>query len=389
MPSFSNRSNEFTETNIFTLLERKRRERVAQGKPVYNLSVGTPDFPPAPHIMKAVQEAAADPEQYKYALSDTDELTGAVIRWYKRRYNVDLSPDEVMSVAGSQEGIAHFALAILDPGDTLLAPNPGYPIFEIGPRLMAARTALYDLLPENGFLPDFEGIARTMPSSTRAIIVSYPANPLGATAPSAFYERLVEFAKAHDLWVIHDNAYSEITFDGVEGGSFLSTPGAKDVGVEFNSLSKTYNLTGTRVSFLMGNAGFIKRFSAVRSQFDYGLCRIFQKEAIAALDGPQDCVAAQREEYQRRRDALCGGFRAAGWDMPDAKGTMFAWAKLPGGRMDDEAFVMEMIDRAGVVVTPGNIFGSLGCGYVRFALTLPVEKIREAVEAVRASGMIL
>ncbi|MDR1570370.1 MAG: aminotransferase class I/II-fold pyridoxal phosphate-dependent enzyme [Oscillospiraceae bacterium] len=385
---FSERSGEFTETNIFTILERKRQERLAKGLPVYNLSVGTPDFPPAPHIMKAVQEAAADPEQYKYALSDAPAMTEAVARWYSRRYQVELSPNEIMSVAGSQEGIAHFSLAVLNPGDVLLAPNPGYPIFEIGPRLMGARTALYDLLPEKDYLPDLDEIARTMPPNARAIIVSYPANPLGATAPASFYKRLVEFAREHKLWVIHDNAYSEITFGGEVGGSFLSTPGAKEVGVEFNSLSKTYNLTGTRISYLMGNSQFIRRFCAIRSQFDYGLCRIFQAAAIAALNGPQDAVIEQRAEYERRRDALCGGFRSIGWDMPDAKGTMFAWGKLPGGRMDDAEFVMELIERSGVIVTPGNIFGSRGRGYVRFALTLPVSKIEQAVAAVSRSGLV-
>ncbi|GHU70023.1 LL-diaminopimelate aminotransferase [Clostridia bacterium] len=388
MPSFANRTNEFTEQNIFTILEFKRQARVARGLPVYNLSVGTPDFPPAPHIVKATQEAAADPELYKYALVDTPELVGAVQRWYKRRFGVTLKSNEIMSVAGSQEGIAHIALAILNPDETLLAPNPGYPIFDIGPRFMGGNTVYYSLYTENGYLPDLSEIERTMPLNTKAMIVSYPANPVCAVAPRSFYERLVEFAHKHDIWIIHDNAYSEITYDGYIGQSFLGIDGAREIGVEFNSLSKTYNLTGTRVSFLMGNADLLHRFSAMRSQFDYGLCKIFQRSAIAALDGPQDAVLAQRTEYQARRDALCGGFRSIGWEIPDSKGTMFVWTKIPDGYNDDVAFVAEMIDRAGVIVIPGSVFGTLGRGHVRLALTLPVKQIEAAVKAVAASGVL-
>ncbi|GHU68599.1 LL-diaminopimelate aminotransferase [Clostridia bacterium] len=389
MRGFATRTNEFTDSNIFTILEYKRQARAARGLPVYNLSVGTPDFPPASHILDATRDAAADPENYKYALVDTLELVGAVQRWYKRRYGVTLEQGEIMSVAGSQEGLAHIGLAMLNPGETLLTPNPGYPIYDIGPRLIGANTMYYALHEDSGYLPDLDEIGRTMPEGTRAMIVSYPSNPVCATAPRGFYEELVEFAHRRNIWIIHDNAYSEITFDGYVGGSFLAVDGAKDVGVEFCSLSKTYNLTGARVAFLMGNAGLLRRFAAMRSQFDYGMCKIFQKTAVAALDGPQDGVVAQRVEYEARRDALCGGMRRIGWDIKDSKGTMFVWAKIPKRfGEDDEGFVAELIDRAGLIVIPGSVFGTLGRGHVRLALTMPVPGIEAAVKAVAASGIL-
>ena len=345
---FADRTQAFG-PNIFTILEEKRQERLRAGKPVFNLSVGTPDMPPAPHIMEAVAQAALDPENYKYTLGDGPDLIEAVRGWYDRRYGVALEAGEIMSVYGSQEGIAHIALAVCNPGDLVLVPNPCYPIFQIGPHLSGAETAYYDLLPEACYLPDLDGIPAEQRRRSRMMIVSYPANPVCATAPRDFYEKLVAFGRENDILIVHDNAYSEILFDGAEGISFLSVPGAKEVGVEFNSLSKTYNLTGLRISFLLGNAELIRRFRALRSQIDYGTCRLVQKAAIAALNGPQDGVVEQRAEYQRRRDALCGGLRAVGWPVPDALGTMFVWAPLPAGYGDSEAFCMELLERTGVI----------------------------------------
>ncbi|MDR2505769.1 MAG: aminotransferase class I/II-fold pyridoxal phosphate-dependent enzyme [Oscillospiraceae bacterium] len=385
MPTFADRTHAFTSTNIFTILEAKRQERAAKNLPVFNLSVGTPDFPPAPHIMRTVEEAARNPDNYKYALSDAPELIAAAQAWYKRRYAVPLDSSEIMSVAGSQEGLVHIALAMLNHGESFLTPNPGYPIFSIGPALMGANQVLYELRPENNYLPDLDEIARTMPKNTRAMIASYPANPIGASTTLKFFEELVAFGKAHDIWIIHDNAYSDITYDGYVAGSFLEAKGAAEIGVEFNSLSKTYNLTGARISFLLGNAEFLRRFSAIRSQFDYGLCRIFQRAAIAALTGPQDAVVSQRAEYERRRDAVVNGLARIGWDKPTCNGTMFVWAKIPGGDIDDRKFVMDTIDRSGVIFIPGSEFGSLGRGYVRIALTLPVDQINKAMTALGRS----
>lgn len=384
---FADRTQAFG-PNIFTILEEKRQERLRAGKPVINLSVGTPDLPPAPHILEAVAQAAMDPENYKYALVDGPDLIGAVQRWYGRRYGVELEAGEIMSVYGSQEGIAHIALAVCNPGDLVLVPNPCYPIFEMGPSLSGAQTAYYDLLPEACYLPDLDGIPLELRRRARMMIVSYPANPVCAVAPKAFYEKLAAFGRDNDILIVHDNAYSEILFDGAEGISFLSVPGAKEVGVEFNSLSKTYNLTGLRISFLLGNAELIRRFRALRSQIDYGTCRLVQKAAIAALDGPQDGVIEQRAEYQRRRDALCGGLRAAGWPVPDARGTMFVWASLPEGYGDSEAFCMALLERTGVICTPGSSFGPLGKRSVRFALVQPVPVLEQAVARIAESGLL-
>ena len=343
---FSRRALRF-QPNIFNVLKDLKGERLARGEWVCDLSVGTPDFPVAEHIRAAAAQAALDPENYKYSLGDLPELTQAVQRWYARRYGVTLAENEVMSVYGSQEGIAHIAMTLCDPGDVVLVPDPCYPIFAIGPSLCGAEVAYYPLDEESGYLPDLAAIDEEIARRAKMMIVSFPANPVGAVAPRAFYDDLVAFARKYSICVVHDNAYSEIVFDGNEGMSFLSVPGAMEVGVEFNSLSKTYNLTGARLSFLLGNKAILERFRALRTQIDYGLFYVAQRAAIAALDGPQEGVVRQRAEYQRRRDALCHSFTAAGWEVPDAKGTMFVWAKTPRGWEDDEAFVTELFHAHG------------------------------------------
>ena len=328
------------------------------------------------------------PFNYTYALNDLPELTEAVQGWYERRYGVVLAPEEIASVNGSQEGIAHIAWTICDPGDIVLVPNPGYPIFSVGPELCGAKLACYDLLEENHYLPDLSAIPEELARKAKAMVVSYPLNPVCKTAPRSFYEELVRFAKRYNIIIIHDNAYSEIVYDGREGGSFLSVPGAKEVGIEFNSLSKSYCLTGARISFVMGNRQIVQKFKTLRSQIDYGIFRPVQLAGIAALNGPQDGVEWRRAEYQRRRDALCGGFRSVGWDVPDSEGSMFAWAPLPKGFTDSFRFCTELLEQTGLLCTPGVAFGSLGEGHVRFALVLPVEEIEKIVAAVDASGII-
>lgn len=385
---FAARMKEFEE-GIFQVLNEKKNERLAEGKTVYNLSVGTPDFKPAQHIMDAVTEAAKKPENYKYALADLPELTESVINRFQKRYHVTLTAEEIMSVYGSQEGITHIGLSLCDPGDAVLVPNPGYPIFAIGPALAGAELVTYDLLPENDYLPDLDRLSGEGCRRAKFMIVSYPMNPICKTAPKSFYERLIPWAKENHIILIHDNAYSDIIYDGREGISILSIPGAKEVCVEFYSLSKSYNYTGARMGFLVGNKEIIANFKKLRSQIDYGTFLPVQYGAIAALNGPDDMVKEQCMEYQKRRDALCGGFRAIGWQIPDSEGTMFAWGAIPEEYgSDDVAFVMELMEKSGVLCTPGSSFGTLGAGFVRFALTLPVEKIKEAVEAVKKSGMI-
>lgn len=373
---------------IFNVLDDKKNERLAEGKPVYNLSIGTPDFLPEPHVIDALVKAASVPETIRYSLGEIPELVEAVRNWYKRRYGVELAPDEFTEVYGSQEGIAHIGWALFDPGDVVLVPDPGYPIFEIGPMLCGANCVHYPLLKENGYLPDLGGIDPELARRAKAMVVSYPANPVCVTAPDSFYEALIRFAKEYDVIVIHDNAYSEIIYDGRVGKSFLSFPGAKEVGVEFNSLSKTYNLTGARVSFLLGNREIVGALRRVRSQIDYGGYLPAQYAAVAALNGPQDCVERQREQYQLRRDALCGGLRGLGWDVPDSQGSMFVWAPLPEGYDNSVDFCFTLLERSGVLCTPGSAFGALGEGHVRFALVLPPEKLREAVASIASSGIL-
>lgn len=381
------RMEEF-QPGIFNVLDERRQQRLAQGLPVYNLSIGTPDFLPEPHVVQALAQAASQPTNYRYSLTELPELVEAVQRWYLRRYGVELEPEELMSIYGSQEGLTHIGWALCDPGDVVLVPDPGYPIFEMGPALCGAEIVHYPLKEENGYLPDLDGIEPELADQAKMMVVSYPANPVCVTAPDEFYHKLIAFAKAHNIIILHDNAYSDIIFDGRVGKSFLAYEGAKEVGVEYNSLSKTYNLTGARISFVLGNRQIIQTFRRLRSQIDYGIFLPVQYAAIAALNGPQDSVTRNRAEYQARRDALCGGLRSIGWDVPDSQGSMFVWAPLPKGYHNSVDFCFELLERSGLLCTPGAAFGQLGEGHVRFALVQPVPVMQEIVSAVAKSGML-
>lgn len=381
------RMEEF-QPGIFNVLDERRQQRLAQGLPVYNLSIGTPDFLPDPHVIQALAQAASQPTNYRYSLTELPELVEAVQRWYLRRYGVELETDELMSIYGSQEGLTHIGWALCDPGDVVLVPDPGYPIFEMGPALCGAEIVHYPLKEENGYLPDLDGMDPELADRAKMMVVSYPANPVCVTAPDEFYHKLIAFAKAHNIIILHDNAYSDIIFDGRVGKSFLAYEGAKEVGVEYNSLSKTYNLTGARISFVLGNRHIIQTFRRLRSQIDYGIFLPVQHAAIAALNGPQDSVTRNRAEYQARRDALCGGLRSIGWDVPDSQGSMFVWAPLPKGYHNSVDFCFELLERSGLLCTPGSAFGALGEGHVRFALVQPVPVMQEIVAAVAKSGML-
>lgn len=381
------RMEEF-QPGIFNVLDERRQQRLAQGLPVYNLSIGTPDFLPDPHVVQALAQAASQPANYRYSLTEMPELVEAVQHWYLRRYGVELEPEELMSIYGSQEGLTHIGWALCDPGDVVLVPDPGYPIFEMGPALCGAEIVHYPLKEENGYLPDLDGLDPELADRAKMMVVSYPANPVCVTAPDEFYHKLIAFAKAHNIIILHDNAYSDIIFDGRVGKSFLAYEGAKEVGVEYNSLSKTYNLTGARISFVLGNRQLIQTFRRLRSQIDYGIFLPVQHAAIAALNGPQDSVTRNRAEYQARRDALCGGLRSIGWDVPDSQGSMFVWAPLPKGYHNSVDFCFELLERSGLLCTPGAAFGQLGEGHVRFALVQPVPVMQEIVSAVAKSGML-
>ena len=384
---FSKKSNSI-EGGIFNILNDKKKDLLNRGMKVYNFSIGTPDFQPAPHIMEAMQEACKDPQNYKYAIDDKPELVQAMIDYYKSRFGVTLEKNEIMTVYGSQEGMAHLGWAMCDPGDLVLVPNPGYPIFSIGPMFCDAEIYEYPIYPEDNYMLKFENIPEDIAKKAKMIVVSYPLNPVCAVADDTFYEELIAFAKKYNIIVLHDNAYADIVYGGRKGKSFLEYEGAKEVGVEFYSLSKTYNMTGMRISFTVGNAEMIAQFKKVRSQIDYGIFPAIQLAAVAALTGPQDMVKEQCAEYERRNKALCGGLREIGWNVPDSQGSMFVWAKIPEGFESSEAFVLELMEKSGVIVVPGTAFGSLGEGYVRMALVYPVEVIKEAVQEIADSGIL-
>lgn len=375
-------------TEVFASLNNKLLALKAQGKTIYNMSVGTPDFKPYGHVVEALTHAAQDPEMWKYALRDLPELKQAVCDYYERRFGVSgITPSMVQSCNGTQEGVGHLGLALLDPGDTILVPDPCYPVFEAGAKIADAKLEYYPLVAEHNYLPYVAGIDPEVADRAKYMIVSLPANPVGSVGTPEVYEEIIAFAREHDLLIVHDNAYSDIVFDGEPGGSFLQYPGALEVGVEFFSLSKSFNVTGARIGFLVGREDVVSAFAKLRGQIDFGMFFPIQKAAIACLNGPRDEVEAQRLKYQERRDALCDGLEGLGWERPNAHGSMFVWAKLPGGRTDSMAFCEELMEKAGVVVTPGASFGPSGEGHVRMALVLPPDQIALAVEAIRAAGL--
>lgn len=373
---------------VFASLNNKLLALKAQGKTIYNMSVGTPDFKPYGHVVEALTQAAQDPEMWKYALRDLPELKQAVCDYYERRFGVSgITPSMVQSCNGTQEGVGHLGLALLDPGDTILVPDPCYPVFEAGAKIADAKLEYYPLVAEHNYLPYVADIDPEVADRAKYMIVSLPANPVGSVGTPEVYEEIIAFAREHDLLIVHDNAYSDIVFDGEPGGSFLQYPGALEVGVEFFSLSKSFNVTGARIGFLVGREDVVSAFAKLRSQIDFGMFFPIQKAAIACLNGPRDEVEAQRLKYQERRDALCDGLENLGWERPNAHGSMFVWAKLPGGRTDSMAFCEELMEKAGVVVTPGASFGPSGEGHVRMALVLPPDQIALAVEAIREAGL--
>ena len=383
---FSEMVNGF-KTGIFATLNEKKEELIKEGRKVYNLSVGTPDFKPAPHVMKAMQDACKDPENYKYALADLPELLKAVQYRYEKRFGVRVETDEIMSVYGSQECMAHIGMVFCNPGDTILVPNPGYPMFEMSGIMAKANLEYYTIKEENGYLPDLDHIPEETLKRAKYMIVSYPLNPVCVCAPDEFYPKLIDFAKKNEIVILHDNAYSDIIYTRKQGRSFLSFEGAKEVGVEFYSLSKSYNLTGARISFVVGNREIIEKFRTLRSQIDYGIFLPIQYAAIAALTGPDDFIEEQRQQYEARNRALCGGLRKIGWNVLDSQGTMFVWAKIPEGYESSADFCIRLMERTGVIVTPGSAFGSEGEGYVRMALVVDEQMIAEIIRVLDESGI--
>ena len=384
---FANRMNQFGE-GVFSRLAVMRKNRLAQGKEVYDLSIGAPNIPPTKRIMEVMAEAVMKPANYVYAINDTQQLLEAVAQWYKRRSDVELNPEtEICSLLGSQDGLSHIALSILDPGDVMLVPDPCYPIFADGPRIAGAELYYMPLQKENDYVIQLQDIPEEIARKAKFMLVSYPNNPTAAMAPESFYHELVAFAKKYDIIVLHDNAYSELVFDGQSCGSFLSIPGAMEVGVEFNSLSKTYGLAGARIGFCVGNKAVVGMLKTLKSNMDYGMFLPIQAAAVEALTGNQAVVAETRAAYEHRRDVLCDGLIEAGWHMEKPAGTMFVWAPIPDSYQDSESFVADLLDKTGVLVTPGSAFGPSGEGYVRMALVQSEDTMKKIVEAVAVSGI--
>ena len=385
---FAKRMDRFGE-GVFSMLAQMKYKRLEEGKELVDLSIGAPNIPPAPHILKVLSEECLVPENYVYAINDQRELLKAVSSWYERRYGVSLDPEtEICSLLGSQEGLAHIALSSVDEGDRVLVPDPCYPVFADGPSLAGAKLTYMPQKKENHYVIDLKEIPEEEAREAKLMIVSYPNNPTAVMAPDSFYEELIAFAKKYEIIVLHDNAYSELVFDGKTCGSFLRFPGAKEVGVEFNSLSKTYGMAGARVGFCVGSPEVVSHLKTLKSNMDYGMFLPIQKAAIAAITGDQTCVAETRAAYERRRDVLCDGLNAIGWKMEKPESTMFVWAKIPDGFENSLDFVQKLFEKTGVLVTPGSAFGPSGEGYVRMALVQEEEAMRKAVRAIDDSGIL-
>ena len=363
---------------IFTQVDTLRKQAIAQGQDVITLSLGSPDLAPAPHIVAAMKQALDQDSSYGYTLSKgSADFLNAVTGWYARKFNVKLDPaTEVHSLMGSQDGLAHIGLCLVNPGDVVLVPDPGYPIFFAGPLVAGAEIVTMPLKPENAYLPDLDAISPEILQRTKIMILNYPNNPLAATAPREFFVKVVELAKKYSFLVIHDFAYSELVFDGYRPDSFLSIPGAKDVAIEFHSLSKTYSMAGCRVAFVVGNAEVIALLGRLKSNFDYGIFHAIQQGAIAAMNGPDDCITETALRYQRRRDILVDGFARFGWQVERPKGSMYLWAPVPT-KQNSFDFVVDLLKHTGVAVVPGIGFGECGEGYIRIALVQSEARLAE------------
>ena len=386
---FSKRMDLLAE-GVFSRLDEEKQKMLASGKAVYDFTIGSPNIAPSKEVMDALITAAQQPESYMYSLHDTKELKETIQAWYRKRYQVELDTEtEILSLQGSQEGLAHVALALCDEGDIVLIPAPSYPIFANGPKIAGAELYEMPMLKEYDYLIQFDAIPEEIAEKAKMMIISYPNNPTGATAPDSFYEELIQFAKAHDIIVIHDTAYSNLVFDGEEGKSFLYYAGAKDIGIEFNSFSKTYGMAGERIGICVGNAEIVGILRKLKSNIDYGMFLPIQKAAIAALTQEQSIVKETRETYQRRRNRIVAGVAAAGWHIASCKSTMFLWAQIPEGYGSSEEFALNLLKCSGMLVTPGSSFGAYGEGFVRIALVQSDEVIEQALQALKESRLFL
>ena len=378
----SNKMRKLT-TGIFTELANKKQDALNKGMDVIDLSVGSPDLPPPPFVVDTLVKYSQDTTKYGYTLKGIDEFNEAVGTFYKKRYSVDLDPiGEVLQLMGSQDGLSHLATAIVNPGEYVLVPDPGYPIYEASVTLAGGLVYPMPLLEENQYLPKLDEIPQDILKKTKMMIISYPGNPVTAMANEAFFEEVVSFARKNHILVVHDFAYSELIFDRHPQISFMSVKGAKEVGIEFNSLSKTFNMAGCRVGYVVGNKEAINILASIKSHIDYGVFYPIQKAATAALTSDYTVLQEQVKEYEKRRDLLITGLEHAGWKVAKSPATMFIWAKIPSG-WTSRQFAFELIEKAGVAVVPGDAFGQQGEGYVRMALVQSPEKLAEAAKRIQ------
>ncbi|HXF56517.1 MAG TPA: LL-diaminopimelate aminotransferase [Actinomycetota bacterium] len=367
---------------LFAELDRKIEQKRAAGVDLISLGVGDPDLPTPRHIVEALQEAVEDPSTHRYpSYFGLPAFRRAVADYYERRFGVSLDPDaEVLPLIGSKEGLVHLTWAFVDPGEEVLVPDPGYPVYAIGAALAGGRAVPVPLEPERGFLPDLGALS---PGATAKLLwLNYPSNPTATVAEVGFFEEAVAFARRHDLLLCHDAAYVEVTFDGFLAPSVLQAPGAKEVSVEFGSLSKTYNMTGWRIGWAAGNAEAIRYLGTIKTNVDSGIFNAVQRAGVAALTGPQDHVEAMRAVYQKRRDLVVEAFREVGVALEPPLGSTYVWVPTPPGR-SSVAFAEELLEEAGVVVAPGTGYGARGEGFVRISLTVPDARLEEAMARIR------
>jgi len=365
---------------LFAEISKKIAEKRAQGVDVVSFGIGDPDLPTPDHIIEALTDAAHDAVNHRYPESEgLPELREAIARWYERRFGVELDPQkEILPLIGSKEGIGHIALCFIDPGDVALVPDPGYPVYGVGTVLAGGEPYYLPLTEENDFLPELDSVPEQIARRAKVLWLNYPNNPTGAVAELEFFERAVAFARRYDLAILHDGPYSEVAFDGYRPVSFLQADGARDVGIEFHSLSKSYNMTGWRIGMAVGNAQVIDALMRVKSNLDSGIPQAIQRMAIAALDGPDNCIGEHNRIYEQRRDRLVAALSKLGLRLRAPKASLYLWARVPEG-MSSVQFATRLLDEVGVVVTPGIGYGPSGEGYVRLSLTIPDERLEEGM----------
>jgi len=369
---------------VFVEIDRKKKEAVKRGMDIIDLGVGDPDLATPQHIREAMKRAIDEPKYHRYPFGPgLLEFRKAIARWCKTRFSVELDAEnEIHALIGSKEGIGHIHLAFVNPGDVVLCPEPAYPVYKIGTIYAGGTPYLMPLLEENDFLPDFDSIPEKITAKAKMVFINYPNNPTGACANIDFFRKVIKFARKYNIIVVNDAAYSEIYYGEKKPISFLELPGAKELGIEFHSLSKTYNMTGWRIGWACGNRKIIKGLSMVKENIDSGVFAAIQVASIEALNGPQDCVDEMRRIYEKRRNLLCAGLKKTGWRVKKPEATFYIWAKVPEGYSSLQC-VENLLEEVGILSTPGNALGPSGEGYIRFSLTVDEKRIEEAVERLK------